>query len=248
MTTASSLFKMAQVSQATKDYKIKYRANILELFPQFSENETLISECTSKDSLSHMSSLCTAIQHRHTDQTSEDCWSHIVNLLNEALVKRLQAKGPAKNISHSAYSLKSEDFRDAHHAAKLRTANLAYLFVMARELNMIEGPDGIMVRQAALPSKRAQSVRSSDGSSLRSSATSQKPTQSNISRLPRAPAAPSRSSGAFDRRLHKTYFNDLKHSDLMITLSDRSLYVHCVVICRVSECFDLLLENNHKVC
>jgi hypothetical protein len=139
-------------------------------------------------------------------------------------------------------------FRDAHHAAKLRTANLANLFVMARELNMIEGPDGIMVRQAALPSKRAQSVRSSDGSSLRSSATSQKPTQSNTNRLPRAPAAPSRSGGAFDRRLHKTYFNDLKHSDLMITLSDRFLYVHCVVLCRVSECFDLLLENNHKVC
>ena len=238
---------MTQVSQATKDYKIKYRANIVRLFPQFNENGTLISECTSKDSLSHMSSLCTAIQHRHTDQTSEDRWSHVTNLLNEALVKRLQAKGPAKN-SPSAYSLKSEDFRDAHHAAKLRTANLASLLVMARELDMIEGPDGILVRHAALPSKRAQSVRSSDGSSLRSSTTSQGPTQSDISRLPRAPAVPSSSGGASNRRLHKTFFNDSRHSDLVIILSDRSVYAHCVVLCRVSERFDLLLETNHKVC
>jgi hypothetical protein len=248
-TTAFTLSKMAQVSQATKDHKTKYRAIIVGLFSQFDENETLLRECTSRDALSHMSQLCTVIQQRNVDQTSEDRWSHVLNSINEALVKRLRAKDTAKHLSPSLYGLKSDDFRDAQIAAKVRTVNLANLFAMARELDMAENSDGIMARRnASLPSKKTQSLRSSDAASLRSSTTSERALRSDISKLPHPSAPPSDPAGAPGRRLHKTYFNNPRHSDISIVLCDRLVYLHCVVLSRVSECFDLLLENNRQVC
>jgi hypothetical protein len=47
--------------------------------------------------------------------------------------------------------------------------------------------------------------------------------------------------------LHKTYFNDPTLSDLTIKLSDRSVYVHRIVLCRGSEYFDKLLTGRFKV-
>jgi len=251
---------MVEASQATKDHKAKYRAIILGLFPQFSENETLLHDCTSRDSLSHVSQLCTTIQQRNVEHTSEDRWSHVLNSINEALVRRLRAKGTANTLSPSVYGLKSEDFRDAQIAAKLRPVNLANLFVIARELDMAENPDGIMTRRnATLPPKKIQSVRSLDATSLRSSTTSQRiPThaaehrapapQSSNNQQPRPPAAPSGPVAARERRIHKTYFDDHRHSDLTIVLGDVPVHVHCVVLCRASEYFDLLLETNTWVC
>lgn len=236
---------MADVSQGTKDQKAKSHAIIVGLFPQFDENETLLNECTSRDSLIQMDKLCVTIQQRYTEQTVEDRWSHVINSLNEALVKRIHANGAAQDLSPSVYGLKFHDFRNAHNAAKLRTVNLANLFVMARDLDMVENADGIMVRrEAALPPGRTNSVRSA----LRTSTTSQKPAQPDRDRSLQPSAAPSDLVGTSGRPLHKTYFNEPRHSDLTIVLSDRLVYVHCVMLCRVSGCFDLLLQDNHQVC
>jgi hypothetical protein len=236
---------MAQVSQGTNNHKIKYRAIIVELFPQFNENDTLISECISRDALSHMSSLCTTIQQTHVDQTPDDRWSHIVSLLNEALVKRIHAKGTDKDIPSAAYSLKSEDFRDAHHAAKTRTANLASLFAMTKELEMIEGPDGIMVRNAVLPSNRARPAQSANATLLRP--TSRRPDQRDNDPPQRQSPAPSGPTAVTERQ-QRTYFNSQRYSDLTIVLSDRPVYVHRVVLCAVSDYFDSLFEDSDQVC
>ena len=215
----------------------------------FNENQTLLRECTSKDALSHMSTLCTTIKQRYIDLTPEDRWEHVVNSLNEALLKRIQARTTAKSLSPSAYGLKSEDFCDAQHAAKLRSVNLANSFAVARELDMAENPDGIMVRRhVALPAQSAQSVRSSDATSLRLSTTNQRISQPASNQPPRPTAAPSGPFGVPGRQLHKTYFDDPRHSDLTIVLGDRSVHAHRVVLSRVSEYFDLLFENNHRVC
>jgi hypothetical protein len=47
--------------------------------------------------------------------------------------------------------------------------------------------------------------------------------------------------------LNKTYFNDSTLSDLTIKLSDRSVYVHRIILCRGSEYFDKLLTGRFKV-
>jgi hypothetical protein len=242
---APVVFKMAQAGYTTKDYKIRYRANIVKLFPQFEENETLLSVCTSKDALSYMSSLCTAIQQRYDDQTTEGRWSYVTNSLNEALVKRIHSKGTAGNHAPAYYSLKSDDFRDALKAARLGTVNLASLFVMAREVVMVENPDGIMVqRQAALPAKKAQPVRSSSTTALRLSTTSQRIPQP----ASNAPLRPPSGPAAVSERQQKTHLNNPRYSDLTVILSDREVHVHRVVLSTASDHFDSLLEDIHQVC
>jgi hypothetical protein len=47
--------------------------------------------------------------------------------------------------------------------------------------------------------------------------------------------------------LYKTHFDDTTHSDLTIKLSDRSVHVHRIILCRGSEYFDKLLTGRFKV-
>ena len=61
------------------------------------------------------------------------------------------------------------------------------------------------------------------------------------------PPEPAVNDGANDPPpLYKTYFNDPTLSDLTIKLSDRSVYVHRIVLCRDSEYFDKLLTGRFK--
>jgi hypothetical protein len=229
-TTAFALSRMARVSQGTIDQKKKSGAIITALFPQFDDNETLLSTCTSRDSLIHMDELCTEVEQRYNDQTAEDQWSHVVIFLNDALVKRIQSKGTAGKLSPSTYALKSDDFRDAHKAAKHGTVNLAGLFVMARELDLIENSDGILARHhATSPLRETQ------------------PAQRDSSPPPRPSQAPM-SPAAVTKHHKKTHFNNPKYSDLTIILSDRRVYVHRVVLGTACGHFDSLLEDSHQVC
>ena len=46
--------------------------------------------------------------------------------------------------------------------------------------------------------------------------------------------------------LFKTYFDDLKMSDITICLNDRTVFLHKIVLCRGSEYFsNLLSEASH---
>lgn len=47
--------------------------------------------------------------------------------------------------------------------------------------------------------------------------------------------------------LYKDYFNDSTLSDLTIRLSDRTVYVHRIVLCRRSKYFNKLILNGFKV-
>lgn len=47
--------------------------------------------------------------------------------------------------------------------------------------------------------------------------------------------------------LFKAYFDDPAMSDITVKLSDRSLHLHRIVLCRASEYFSSLLTKNFKV-
>ena len=162
--------KIPQVSQGTIDQKKKSRAIIAALYPQFEENETLQTTCLSRDALIHMDKLCTEIQQRHSEQSLEDQWSHVINFLNDALLKRIESRAGAGElpaaIPTAMYSLKSDDSRDAHKSAKLHTVNLASLFATARELDLVENSHGILVqRRATPPLEKAKPVRNTSSNS-----------------------------------------------------------------------------------
>jgi len=241
--------KTPQVSQGTIDQKKKSRAIIAALYPQFEENGTLQTTCLSRDALIHMDRLCTEIQQRHSEQSLEDRWSHVINFLNDTLVKRIESRVGARElpaaIPTAMYNLKSDDFRDAHKSAKLHTVNLASLCATARELDLVENSDGILVQRLATPPpEKAQPIRNT---SSNSSTTNQ--------RLPRrdgnAPCRPSSTpsgSIAVPESQRKNRFNVLRYSDLTIILSDRLVHVHRVVLCSASAHFDSLLEDSHPVC
>ena len=53
------------------------------------------------------------------------------------------------------------------------------------------------------------------------------------------------SSGTDD--YHKHFFNDPTLSDLTIRLSDRTVYVHRIVLCRRSAYFEKLILSGFKV-
>lgn len=48
--------------------------------------------------------------------------------------------------------------------------------------------------------------------------------------------------------IFKDYFDDPTLSDLTIRLSDRTVHVHRIVLCRKSEYFNSLLTGRFKVC
>lgn len=50
------------------------------------------------------------------------------------------------------------------------------------------------------------------------------------------------------RDFFKDYFNDPTFSDLTIRLSDRTVKVHRIVLCRKSEYFDKLLTGRFMAC
>lgn len=241
--------KLPKVSQGTIDQKKKSRMIIDALFLQFEENETLQNTCLSRDSLIHMDKLCTEIQQRHSEQSPEDQWSHVINLINEALVKRINSKGTPGDLPESVYSLKSDDFRDAHHAGKLRDVNLASLFVMARELNLMENLDGILVRrQATSPLGEAQPVQTAAATSLRPASRRRAQRDNNTNPPLRPPASPVPSGpAAVSERQQKTEFNNPRYSDLSIVLRGRRVFLHRVILCTVSDRFDSLLEGSEPV-
>lgn len=47
--------------------------------------------------------------------------------------------------------------------------------------------------------------------------------------------------------IYKDYFNDPTLSDLTIRLSDRTVHVHRIVLCRRSKYFNKLILNGFKV-
>lgn len=49
-------------------------------------------------------------------------------------------------------------------------------------------------------------------------------------------------------RLYKAYFDDPTLSDLTIQLSDRTVHVHRIVLCRGSEYFAKMLTGHFQVC
>jgi hypothetical protein len=121
----------------------------------------------------------------------------------------------------------------------------------ARASNMVGNSDGIMTRRhSTLPPREAKSVGLADTSSLESSVSRQPSADSEYdpvkqSRSPSAPPVPATIS---ERQLYKTYFDDPTLSDLTIKLGDRTVQVHRIVLCRVSEHFALLLKDNLQVC
>jgi hypothetical protein len=52
---------------------------------------------------------------------------------------------------------------------------------------------------------------------------------------------------AGERDIYDTYFDDPKFSDLTIKLSDRTVHVHRVMLCRGSQYFKSLLADSSKV-
>ena len=52
---------------------------------------------------------------------------------------------------------------------------------------------------------------------------------------------------ASERNIFETYFDDPKFSDLTLKLSDRTVHVHRVVLCRGSEYFKSLLAGSFQV-
>lgn len=52
---------------------------------------------------------------------------------------------------------------------------------------------------------------------------------------------------AGERDIFETYFDDPKFSDLTLKLSDRTVHVHRVVLCRGSEYFKSLLAGSFQV-
>lgn len=53
---------------------------------------------------------------------------------------------------------------------------------------------------------------------------------------------------AFRSDLYKAFFDNATLSDLTILLSDRSVRVHRIVLCRRSEYFTTLLTGSFQVC
>jgi hypothetical protein len=49
-------------------------------------------------------------------------------------------------------------------------------------------------------------------------------------------------------KLYQNYFDNPTFSDLTIRLSDRTVSVHRVILCRKSEYFSSLLAGHFKVC
>jgi len=192
-----------------------------------------------------MGTLCNEIRQRHSEQTQVDQWLHVINFLNEALVTRIHSKGIPSNLSPQMYGLKAFDYRDARRAAQIRRVNLAGLFVMTRELDLVESLDGILVRRlATLSPRKTQSVRSTDVSIHLSSVRHQKPVQRDQNPSP-APPAPTTASAP---QLRNTYFNVPMFSDLTVVLRDRSVYVSRIMLCRVSGNFASLLQDSCQVC
>lgn len=240
--------KVAQVSQGTIDQKKKSRAIIAGLFPQFIDNPTLQATCTARDSLIHMDKLCTLTHERYSDQTVEYQWSHVVNFLNEALVKRIHAKGTATDLPPTIYNLKSEDYRDALKAANIGTVNIASLSAMANRLHLATNSDGIMTsRQATSPLSQAQ-ANPVGTSSAGLSATNPRPARSDNDQPSRPTPAPSGPIAVSERQLYDTYSNVPMFADLTIALRDRPVYVSRIMLCRASAHFAALLKDSAQVC
>jgi hypothetical protein len=245
-TTAPTLSEMAQVSEDTKNQKIKSLAIISRLFPQFDDNQTIKSACVGRDTSIALDKLCTAIRQRYNNRKPEDQWSFIITLLNHALVRRIHTTNTSKSW---VYGLKYEDFREAH---KLRTMDSVTVSAMARDLDLVENTDGILMpRNPVSMCKRAKLVRLPDISSMVSSDSRQHSVDSDYdpvkqSRSPSASPVPHVASS--ERQLYKTFFDDVTLSDLTIKLGDRTVQVHRIVLCRVSEYFASLLKDNLQVC
>jgi hypothetical protein len=246
-TTAFAPSKMARVSKDTENQKVKSRAIILGLFPQFDDNQTLKTACIGRDCLIALDKLCTAIRQGHGHWRPEDQWSLIITLLSHALLRRIHAVGTSKQW---VYGLKYDDFREAQ---KLRVMEPAAVSAMAKALDLTENADGIMMtRNTVLLRTQAKLAGLPDTSSLGSSASRQHSVDSEYdpvkqSRSPSAPPAPAPQTAAFERQLYKTYFDDPRMSDLKIRLSDRTIQVHRIVLCRASERFASLLEDGLQV-
>ena len=245
--------KKGQTSQHAIDLKKRCRATIQGLFHQFEDNETLQRTCTASDSLSRMERLCTVTQERYNDQTVEDQWSHIINILNEAFVDRIYAKGTATNHPPLTYNLKPVYFRDALKAAKFGTVDLARLSTVANRLDLATNSDGIMTRRHATSSPGQAQANAVEAASAGLSATNRRRTRSDNAHPPNAqpsiPAsAPSGPIAVAERQLHDTYFNVPKYADLTIALKDRPVYVSRIMLCRASAHFAELLEDRAQVC
>ena len=50
-----------------------------------------------------------------------------------------------------------------------------------------------------------------------------------------------------DNDIYKPYFDDVTLSDLTIRLSDRTVHVHRIVLCRRSKYFEKLILGSFKV-
>lgn len=59
--------------------------------------------------------------------------------------------------------------------------------------------------------------------------------------------AQSKTNAALESELYKAYFDDPTLSDLTIRLTDRSLHVHRIVLCRGSGFFTSLLLSGSRV-
>jgi hypothetical protein len=219
-----------------RDRMKESRARIESLYPQFNSNTTIQRAYTSDTAVRTMVSLCIHMHKRYSEESQASQWSHLLNSLNKALVDRIRDN----KIRSSGYTLQT---RDAVEAMTYSAVDSAKLSAKARVSNMVENSDGIMTR-------RHKSVGLADTSSLESSVSRQPSADSEYdpvkqSRSPLAPPVPATIS---ERQLYKTYFDDPTLSDLTIKLGDRTVQVHRIVLCRVSEHFVLLLKDNLQVC
>lgn len=60
--------------------------------------------------------------------------------------------------------------------------------------------------------------------------------------------ANSQNNPAVEPDLYKAFFDDATLSDLTIQLSDKTVRVHRIVLCRKSEYFTKLLTGSFQVC
>jgi hypothetical protein len=60
--------------------------------------------------------------------------------------------------------------------------------------------------------------------------------------------ANSQNNSVVESNLYKAFFDDATLSDLTIQLSDRTVRVHRIVLCRKSEYFAMLLTGPFQVC